>query len=429
VYFGFVYFCPPAGTSPMPYWASAPYGSCSDATEYQLMTVESNDPASIKTLASQGPKVIASIGGWNFPSSFFSKMIATKDSRQKFISGAKSFLSEHGMKGIDIDWEFPCSEARVDPVKITCDKFRSTQDDGGNCPADKDNLPIFLQELREGLGPDMYISVASQAGKTNWENMNLAKSTPFIDHWNVMNYDYAVSDIEGEGGASMSPNAPLYTPKAAGTVQMSIDYTIQGYMEAGVPAEKIMVGIPFYGHTWYKPGMTGWQSFGNSAEVQGQCCGPFKSTYGAKPGKGCNQCGVMMYTEIQAAGCDSTFDEETQSDIAYCSSAGSDGYTEAGTWVTYNSKKSIEAITQYSLDNKLAGVFVFDTSMDTKQFELMNGIADQLSGAGPAPTPSPPAPTPSGTFFKCSNDQCVASSSGVSRDICEQICGSEFAVV
>ena len=26
LYFGFVYFCPPAGTSPMPYWAVTPYG-------------------------------------------------------------------------------------------------------------------------------------------------------------------------------------------------------------------------------------------------------------------------------------------------------------------------------------------------------------------------------------------------------------------
>jgi hypothetical protein len=28
----------------MPYWAHAPYGSCSDETEYQMMTVEAKDP-------------------------------------------------------------------------------------------------------------------------------------------------------------------------------------------------------------------------------------------------------------------------------------------------------------------------------------------------------------------------------------------------
>jgi len=457
VYFGFVYFCPPAGTSPMPYWASAPYGSCTDATEYQLMTLESNDPQSIQTLVSQGPKVIASIGGWNFPSSYFSKMVATSESRQKFISSAKSFLDSNGMGGIDIDWEFPCSAPRSDPVKITCDKFRTTEDAGGSCPADTQNLAIFLKEMREGLGEDTYISVASQAGQKNWENMGIGPASQYVDHWHVMNYDYTVSDVED--GATMSPNAPLYTP-ASPALQMSIDYTIQGYLQAGVPASKIMVGIPFYGHTWYSTGMTQWQKFGGAGSVQGECCGPFKNTYGGKPGKGCAQCGVMMYSEIRAAGCPTQYDNFTKSDIMYCSSASSDGYTEAGTWISYNDKQSIHEITQYTMNQGLAGVFIFDSSMDTVSdgkftFELMNQIADDLDATTPTPTPTPtpsPTPSPSSTFkciggfcvageggvdeatcdalctppstYKCVNNECVPDSGGVSRDVCDAVCSS-----
>lgn len=463
VYFGFLYFCPPAG-SPLPYWAQAPFGSCTDETEYQLMTLEPNDPDSIKTLVSQGPKVIASIGGWNFPSAYFSKMVATAESRQKFISGAKTFLSSNGMAGIDLDWEFPGSEARTDPVKISCEQFRQTEDTGGSSD-DGVNLVQFLKELREGLGDDMYISVASQAAQKNWEAMKIKEGSPYVDHWHVMNYDYAVPDIED--GATMSPNAPLYTPSASGSLQMSIDYTIQGYIAAGVPTEKIMLGIPLYGHTWYGTGMSDWKSFGGQGSVQGECCGPFKSTFGAKPGKACSQCGVMMYSEILAAGCSTTYDDETKSDIMYCDSAGQDGYTEAGTWITYNDKKSIHEITQYSIDKGLAGVFVFDTSMDTIStgenggftFELMNQIADDLSGSSPspAPTPSPsPSPSPSSTFkcldgqcvqsssggvdeatcnaictppstYKCVMNQCVADASGgVSKDICQSVCGASF---
>merc|ERR1712203_544289 len=267
-------------------------------------------------------------------------------------------------------------------------------------------------------------------GQKHWEQMGIQQGSQYVDHWHVMSYDYAVPDIAD--GATMSPNAPLYTPSAAGTVPMSINYTIQGYIAAGVPRSKIMVGLPFYGHTWFSTGMTQWNEFGGQGSVQGKCCGPFKSTYGAKPGQACSQCGGMMYSEILAAGCPTKYDDETKSDIMYCSSAGSDSYTEAGTWITYNDKKSIHEITEYTMNEKLAGIFVFDTSMDTVQngqftFELMNQMADDLDkGAGPAPTPSPsPAPTPTpspGNKFRCVNSQCVASSGGVDEQTCQSIC-------
>ena len=147
--------------------------------------------------------MIASIGGWNFPSAYFSKMVATSDSRSKFVSSAKSFMTQHGMKGIDIDWEYPCSPACTNPVKITCDQFRTTTDAGGSCPADKDNLLLFLKELREGLGDDMYVSVASQAAEKNGVNMNLQEGSAYVVHWHIMNYENTVPDVPG--GSTMSP--------------------------------------------------------------------------------------------------------------------------------------------------------------------------------------------------------------------------------
>jgi chitinase len=257
--------------------------------------------------------------------------------------------------------------------------------------------------------------------------MDIGNAAEYITHFNVMNYDYAVPDIAD--GATMSPNAPLYTPTASGALQMSINYTISGYLAAGVPKEKIMVGIPFYGHTWFQPGMSEWQNFGGKGQVQGQCCGPFKSTFGGKPGKGCAQCGVMMYSEIQAAACDTQYDDQTKSDIAYCSSAGKDSYTEAGTWISYNGKKSIHEITEYTMDKGLAGVFIFDTSMDTvagangESFELMNQIADDLAGSSPAPGPGP------ASTYKCVGGQCVTAAGGLDKTTCEAVCGSTLSFV
>jgi len=462
IYYSFLYFCPPAGST-MPYWGQAPYGSCSDSTEYNLMTLESNDPASIRTLVSTGFKVIASVGGWNFPSHYFSKMVSTQTNRAKFISNAKSFLSSHGFSGIDIDWEFPCSEPRDNAVKITNTKFRHVQDDGGQCPQDTTGLVALLKEMREAM-PDMYISVASQAAEKNWLAMGVsAESSQYVDHWHVMNYDYTVSDVPS--AQPISPNQPLYNPPAPAQ-QWSINYTIQGYLAMGVPAKKIMIGLAMYGHTWYKSGMTDWQKFGGDPEKQSKCFGPFKDTYGGAPGKGCSQCGVMMISEIEAAACDNYYDKQTESDIAYCSSAGADGYTDAGVFITYNGVKSNEAIVDYGKSLGVGGFFTFDTSMDSvkEKFKVHKAIAARMAAPSPAPSPRPPtpapspvpeptpAPSPSGTYrcvngectsgsggvdlntcqalctppstFKCVNNQCVAKAGGVAENICDAVCGS-----
>ena len=79
-----------------------------------------------------------------------------------------------------------------------------------------------------------------------------------------------------------------------------------------------------------------WQSFGVKAVAQGECCGPFKNTMGAKPGQGCSLCGTYMYSEIVAANPTTFYDNTTETMIGYWKDAGSDGYTEAGTWVSFN---------------------------------------------------------------------------------------------
>merc|ERR1712195_154084 len=407
--YSFIYFCPPAGTNPMPYWASYPYGQCNDSNEYQLLSVDPIDGEGISEIVQMGPKVVLSIGGWNFPSEYFSKMAATPESRAKFVASVKSWMSQHGVAGIDIDWEYPCSAPRTDPVKITCSKFQTVHDKGGSCPEDSVNLLALVKDLRSGLGADAILSIASQASQAHADQMNLAAVSEYIDAWHVMSYDYAVSDLPD--GSSTSPNAPLYTPPAAsGAVQMSINQTVMHYLARGVPKEKIMVGLPLYAHTWYVPGLQGdaWKRFGLNGTLQGECCGPMKATFGAQPGQGCQLCGSMMWTEILASKPQTYYDNQTQTMIGYFTGAGADaGYTAPGTWITYNDVRSAQAVVEYEKDMGLAGVFIYSADMDTKEYQMMNAIADAL-GKAPGPTPPtpptppappspPPAPTPAPT--------------------------------
>lgn len=73
-------------------------------------------------------KVIAAIGGWTFPSSFFSAAVKTDESRTAFINSIKAFTEKYKFDGINIDWEYPCSQPRHDTVKITCTDMKDVTD-------------------------------------------------------------------------------------------------------------------------------------------------------------------------------------------------------------------------------------------------------------------------------------------------------------
>ena len=84
---------------------------------------------------------------------------------------------------MDLDWEYPCSPSRTDPVEISCTDFQTVPDAGGNCPADTDNSVFLFKELQAALTPlGKLVSLASQAGKTNEEEENIAGIWPYVDH-------------------------------------------------------------------------------------------------------------------------------------------------------------------------------------------------------------------------------------------------------
>jgi chitinase len=82
---------------------------------------------------------------------------------------------------------------------------------------------------------------------------------------NLMCYDWYYNDAKNTGHDS-----PLYT-SAADPKQISIDDAVNKYRAAGVPAHKIVIGVPFYGRRWDGVGATNhglWQpTAGNGYEV------------------------------------------------------------------------------------------------------------------------------------------------------------------
>lgn len=66
-----------------------------------------------------------------------------------------------------------------------------------------------------------------------------------LDYIAVLNYD-----IYGYWCDTAGPNAPLYSSCSTENNQGSAEIGIQAWIDAGIPANKLVLGVPSYGHSF-----------------------------------------------------------------------------------------------------------------------------------------------------------------------------------
>lgn len=193
--------------------------------------------ATLVALKQQNPslQVLVSVGGWLW-SGGFSDMALTPASRARFIDSAVAFIRQYKLDGLDIDWEFPGQIGAGN-------RFR---------PEDKENYTLLLRDLRlrfdreqRLLGRRLYLSVATGAGQDWLEHTQMDRVAREVDTINLMAYDFYEPDSDKITGN----HAPLYHDPADPKPGSAAD-AVRDYERAGVPARRIVLGVPFYGHVW-----------------------------------------------------------------------------------------------------------------------------------------------------------------------------------
>ena len=162
-------------------------------------------------------KICLSVGGWG--SGRFSEMAATDVRRKSFADSCVAVVEEYGLDGIDIDWEYPTSSA----AGIS------------SSPEDTDNFTLLMRDLRAALGPDRLLTLATVCSA---RYIDFPAILPYVDFVNVMSYDM---------GRPPRHNAPLYRSRGI-TGRFTADEAVKAHLAAGVPADKLVMGMPFYGH-------------------------------------------------------------------------------------------------------------------------------------------------------------------------------------
>ena len=185
-------------------------------------------------------KVLISIGGASASNTAnFSAAGMTAAGRTKlasscidmFVNGnvAQGFSTAGLFDGVDLDWEFP------------------TQADTSNFTSLVTEFRTQLAALGAKNGTTYQLTIAAPAGSQNYSNMQLAAVAGQLDFLNLEAYDY-----HGTWETTTNHAAPLLESRfdPARGEGFSIDSTVNAYLAAGVPARKLVLGIPAYGRGW-----------------------------------------------------------------------------------------------------------------------------------------------------------------------------------
>ena len=172
-----------------------------------------------------GVKVMASIGGWSM-SKHFSEMAASPAKRATFMKDVRRLMAI-GFDGIDLDWEYPGPFSGMN--------FTGTDADYGN-------FQTLVKEIRAEIGPDKLITAAFSADHRKLEGFDWNVLDQYMDHFNMMTYDFngGWSNIAGH-------NAPLKDYTGSEVPFFNWDTLAQWMLNKGIDANKINMGMPFYG--------------------------------------------------------------------------------------------------------------------------------------------------------------------------------------
>ncbi len=184
-------------------------------------------------------KIILSIGGWG--AGGFSNACMTDEGVEKLASTTVQRALAEGFDGVDVDWEYPCS----DQAEI----------DYG--PYDKENFTKFMRALRKHLdaaGEGHILSVAVGAEQYYIDGTEMDKVSEVCDFINLMTYDMrgGFTNVAGH-------HTNCYYQQGDPTSGPAAERTVEIFHEAGVPYEKMVLGAAFYGRVWH-----GIESFENN---------------------------------------------------------------------------------------------------------------------------------------------------------------------
>ncbi|KAK7995144.1 hypothetical protein PG990_013917 [Apiospora arundinis] len=305
-----------------------------------------NDPAGyaygcVKQLfklkkANRNMKVLLSIGGWTYSlDGRFARAVNTDAKRQQFAKSAVSLMKDWGFDGVDIDWEYPANEQEASDMVALFAAIRKELDSYSQ----RNNLD----------GYHFLLTAAVPAGPKNYNIMKLSEMAKYLDTFNLMAYDYAGSFSDATGHqANLFPDSS--NEKAT---PFSTDRAITDYIAAGVPANKIVMGMPLYGRAFEQTAGAG-QSFSGI-------------------GEGSWEQGIWDYKVLPKAGAQVSLDDKVGASYSYDASKKE--------FISYDTPDMVKSKVKYATGKGLGGSMFWEASGDKEGADSLIGTSAAALGS------------------------------------------------
>ncbi|OZJ03959.1 hypothetical protein BZG36_03241 [Bifiguratus adelaidae] len=300
--------------------------------------------------------VSLAIGGWS-GSIYFSNLVKSAGSRATFVKNLVNLVKHYDLNGLNIDWEYPASQNGVACNTKSAD--------------DTAHLLTFLQELRSALDQTfrkqhVILTAATSLDPFNDRTWNPSTQLPGFN--NVLDQVYIMAyDINGNWNSITGPAAPLYEPGHG--LPGSGASAVAAWHKAGIPLNKIVLGVPFYGWTTKTSHNGLYGSFsktqipGDQYDTKSRDCGAKVATYS----------GEFQWRSLAAQGVDQSrngwqahYDTKTQTAWAY--------NTHKQQLVTYDDARTCEAKAKYAKQHGLGGVLIWSLEMDDSHHTLLTSL-------------------------------------------------------
>jgi GH18 family chitinase len=351
-------------------------------------------------------KILISVGGWT-KGQDLSPIAASPVARAALAADMANFIVKYPfIDGFDIDWEYPLSGGTdgtevINGAPIPPQKYS---------PDDNKNLVYLLKAMRQAM-PNKLVTIAAGNNVRNVAKQYLGPSnraqygmtediSTYCDYITYFGYDFG-----GNWYDKTCYNAPLYAsgntndPLYGATQSESLDELTNQYLNVvGFPANKLIMGLPFYGKKFdnvanngTNPNLPGLFVAAPRYIVSG-CTNPQNPTGTWDGPAACEKSGSIEICDLvgnPVTNSHAYLDPNTMLVTPTAASAGWVRYFDNTTkvpylynatlkqFISYEDKQSMDLKVQYIKSRNLAGGMVWELSQDTRG-SIPNSLLTQV---------------------------------------------------